>query len=423
VPDVNGLVAGEARQLLALSRRGLLLAVGGRERAPAWSRWRPTLWVAVFWAGIAVLILAGFNAVAVAITLALHGGSAHVGPWDSPLSLAGIGVLLVGARRPLTGWRIAVALAIVVPLLPGGFADVSPRIGLPIVVLFAVAGWVNGRDAIWGMWLIQLVPLWLWMRHGGPGRPLLISSILALLALAVDAFTARRRTERALTAQTEQTELEIARRTGMEERNRIARELHDVVAHHMSLIAVQAETAPYRIGDLPDPVHAEFSALSAAARDALNDMRRLLGVLRGQEPAARAPTPQYDEIPQLVATARHAGLPVSLSMPVEDTQVPIPVGVCTYRIIQEALANASRHSPGADVAIRIHREQGRLALEICNGPPAERPAPSSEQDGAGHGLTGMRERAAMLGGVLHAGPCSDGGFTVSVSLPLLVEAC
>jgi signal transduction histidine kinase len=113
---------------------------------------------------------------------------------------------------------------------------------------------------------------------------------------------------------------------------------------------------------------------------------------------------------------------VTLSMPVDDTEVPIAVGVCTYRIIQEALANAGRHSPGADVTIRINREQGKLLLEICNGPAAERPAPSSEQDGAGHGLTEMRERAAMLGGVLHAGPCPDGGFTVSVSLPFLVEA-
>src|SRR6202044_387599 len=133
--------------------------------------------------------------------------------------------------------------------------------------------------------------------------------VFAAAAIAVDSMGSRRRAQHALAAQTERAEKEQARRAVLEERTRIARELHDVVAHHMSLIAVRAETAPYRLAGLPDPVRTEFLALSGAAGGGLVDMRRLLGVLRQEQQAGLAPQPQLADLPVLVESARLAGVP------------------------------------------------------------------------------------------------------------------
>ena len=209
----------------------------------------------------------------------------------------------------------------------------------------------------------------------------------------------------------------------LEERGRIARELHDVVAHHMSLIAVQAETAPYRLSGLPEPARAEFAALSAAAREALADMRRLLGVLRHDQPAPRAPQPQMADLPTLVDAARRAGLPVELSVAPAVGQVPSGVAVCAYRIVQESLSNASQHAPGAAVTVSVGQDGSAVLLQVANGPAAAWNGPAGTGPAgnglkAGHGLTGMRERVALLGGSLSAGPAPGGGFVVSARLPL-----
>src|SRR3984885_6032285 len=144
-----------------------------------------------------------------------------------------------------------------------------------------------------------------------------------------------------------------AARAVLEERPRIARELHDVVAHHMSLIAVRAETASYRLPGLPESAQAEFGSLSEEAREGLAEMRRLLAVLRDDQPAALAPQPQLADLPVLVDTARKAGLSVELSVPVSLHQVPSGIGLCAYRIVQESLANASQHAPGAAVTVSV----------------------------------------------------------------------
>jgi signal transduction histidine kinase len=233
----------------------------------------------------------------------------------------------------------------------------------------------------------------------------------------VDSIGLRLRAQRALAAQTERTEAERARLALLEERARIARELHDVVAHHMSLIAVQAETAPYRLTDLPVTARAEFGSLSAAARAALSDMRQLLGVLRQDEPARLSPQPQLSELPLLVDAARRAGVAVELSVPAALESVPAGVGVCAYRIVQESLSNASQHAPGAAVTVSVGQDSGSVQLRVANGPggPADR---RPDDRPPGQGLTGMRERVALLGGSLSAGPASDGGFVVSAVIPL-----
>ena len=243
-------------------------------------------------------------------------------------------------------------------------------------------------------------------------------------AIAVDSIGSRLRAQRALAAQTERAEAEQERRAVLEERTRIARELHDVVAHHMSLIAVQAETAPYRLSGLPEPVRAEFAALSAAAREALADMRRLLGVLRHDQPAPRAPQPQLADLPALVDAARRAGVPVELSVARRAGPGAVRgrrcarTGSCRSRCPTPASTRPARRSP-----CRWARTRARC----CSGWPTARPRPerASWEPGPpgtgsrpGHGLTGMRERVALLGGSLSAGPAPGGGFVVSARLPL-----
>jgi signal transduction histidine kinase len=269
------------------------------------------------------------------------------------------------------------------------------------------------------MWALSLIPWWLWLTADVPdlNGPASVTVVFTAAAIAVDSIGSRLRAQRALAAQTERAEAERARRAVLEERTRIARELHDVVAHHMSLIAVRAETAPYRLAGLPEPARAEFGSLSEEAREALADMRRLLGVLRHDQPAALAPQPRLADLPALVDAARQAGLSVELSAPAALDQVPSGVGVCAYRIVQESLSNASQHAPGAAVTVSVDRDSGAVLLRVANGPGGSA-NPFENEHGPGHGLTGMRERVALLGGSLSAGPAPDGGFVVSAVLPL-----
>jgi signal transduction histidine kinase len=184
---------------------------------------------------------------------------------------------------------------------------------------------------------------------------------------------------------------------------------------------VRAETAPYRLAGLPAPVAEEFGSLSATAREALADMRRLLGVLRQDEPAALAPQPQLGDLPVLVEAARQAGVPVALSSPPACDRVPPGVGVCAYRIVQESLSNASRHAPGAPVTVSVDHDARAVLLRVANG-PGQNPEGSWPTAGAGQGLAGMRERVALLGGSLSAGRSPDGGFVVAAVLPLHAAA-
>jgi len=269
------------------------------------------------------------------------------------------------------------------------------------------------------MWALSLIPWWLWLAADVPdlNGPAAATIIFTVVTVAVDSLGSRLRAQRALATQTEHTEVERARRAVLEERTRIARELHDVVAHHMSLIAVRAETAPYRLSGLSEPARAEFAALSEVARESMAEMRRLLGVLRHDQAPALAPQPQLADLPALVDAARRAGVAVELSVPAALGQVPSGVGVCAYRIVQESLSNASQHAPGAAVTVSLDHDSGAILLRVANGPGG--PSGSAQNDrGPGHGLTGMRERVTLLGGSLSAGPAPDGGFVVCAVLPL-----
>jgi signal transduction histidine kinase len=400
-----------ARVAAGRAWHGLIQVLTGPEPPPVW-RWHSPQERRAAYAALAVATLA--LCVVDLAGIATWGQLLLAVPVVAPLPLA--------ARYPMLAWRIGWLALLLAPLVPaawrGGWPWGAGQI-LALLGAFCLAGIRQRRPALWWMWALTLIPWWLWLAADvpNPNGPAGATIIFTAVAVAVDSIGSRLRAQRALAAQTERTEAERAQRAVLEERTRIARELHDVVAHHMSLIAVRAETAPYRLPGLSETARAEFGALSEVAREALAEMRRLLGVLRHDQPAALAPQPQLTDLPALIDAARQAGVPVELSAPLALDRVPPGVGVCAYRIVQESLSNASQHAPGAAVIVSVGQEAGAVLLRVANGPSGTAGS-SGDEDGPGHGLTGMRERVALLGGSLSAGRSPNGGFVVSAVLPV-----
>jgi signal transduction histidine kinase len=416
--------------------RGLIQVLVGPDAAPTWWRppWQHRSYIAL---SVTTLVLGVGNLASVHSQPTVAGlappsscrvppcYSLHypaLGPGPLLLAVAVVTPLLLAARYPLLAWRIGWVALLLSPLAPGQWRGGWPWGLAQLVVMaavFGVAGVRYGRPVLWWMWALSLIPWWLWLARdlADLNGPIGATIVVTAATIALDSIASRWRAQRALAAQTERAELERARRAVLEERARIARELHDVVAHHMSLIAVRAETAPYRLSDLPESARAEFASLSDVAREALTEMRRLLGVLRHDQPAGLAPQPRLSDIPALVDAARRAGVSVELTVSPALDLVPSGVAVCAYRIVQESLSNSSQHAPGAAVTVSVGHDAGAVLLRVANGPggPA---GPSRNEHGPGHGLTGMHERVALLGGSLSAGPAPDGGFVVSAVLPL-----
>jgi signal transduction histidine kinase len=338
------------------------------------------------------------------------------------VALAVVAPLLMAIRYPLLGWRIGWLGLLLVPLLHErwwGGLEWDPVQILVLLTVLCLAGIRHERPVLCWLWALTLVPWWFWAARDGLNVVIatLGSVVFLAMAVAVDRVGSERRAWQALADQADQTELERARLAVLEQRTRFARELHDVVAHHMSLMAIRAESAPHRLGALPEPVRAEFGSLSGSAREALADMRRLLSVLRSDQPAAHAPQPGLEDLPGLIGAARQAGMTVELSAPPALDQVPPSAGLCAYRIVQEALSNAGRHAAGAPVVIAVGCTGDTVMLHVTNGPGLPT-GPRSNGHRPGHGLTGMRERAELLGGSLSAGPAPGGGFAVSAMIPL-----
>ncbi|PUB26151.1 signal transduction histidine kinase [Promicromonospora sp. AC04] len=210
---------------------------------------------------------------------------------------------------------------------------------------------------------------------------------------------------------------EAGRRRELEERNRIARELHDVVAHSMSVITVQASTARYRQPGLDEAAQQEFEEIAASSRRALGEMRGLLGILRGQDTAPTAPLPGLPDVAGLIDSTRASGVEITYAG--TDAVVPDAVGLTGFRVVQEALSNALRHAPGSSIAVTVAiTDDGHdLRVRVTNSAPARSDEPTP---GAQLGLAGIRERAAAFGGKVAAGPTPDGGFQLTATLPVVV---
>jgi signal transduction histidine kinase len=355
--------------------------------------------------------------------------------------LTASGTLPVAIRRhrPLLAWQVVLVSVVATSgwftpamsdaaqgtsgtLLP---VLVAPQVIAYVLCLYTVASRTT-RTVTAGVWLWSLIGLLVIsvaaMPIGLQNAAVWTWSIVmvTLVPLFGHNVRTRRRVEADLQVQQRRNEEEQAARATLEERSRIARELHDVVAHNMSVIAIQAEAAPLRSPDDARALTAELATIRATALETLTEMRRILGVLRNpDEHADTAPAPGIDQLEALVEKVAAAGRDVRMT--VSGTPVPVPpgVGVSVYRIVQESLSNALRHAPGAaaTVALTYDDTPPAVRVRVENGPsPADPPA--GDRPGARHGLVGMRERAAMLRGTLTAGPTADGGFVVEAILPL-----
>jgi signal transduction histidine kinase len=232
----------------------------------------------------------------------------------------------------------------------------------------------------------------------------------------------RRRQEAVVTAQQRAAELEqareeLARRAVTEERLRIARELHDVVAHSMSIIAVQSGVGVHVLDTRPEEARKALVAVEATSRQALVEMRRLLGVLRQEaEPrGSLAPAPGLAEVEALAAEVARAGVRVEVRIEGTPSELPAGLDLSAYRIVQEALTNVVRHAGPATARVTVRHSPGQVAVEVVDDGGGAR---AGDPGHAGHGLAGMRERAALYGGTLEASPLPGGGFRVAATLPV-----
>lgn len=368
------------------------------------------------WARPLVLTL-GIGTLAIAGTIA----SEHLHP-EQRLTGLGIGLVAVSAAMILIARRLPIAafgVALAATLLYSYLANPedSPHfLGLLIVAYLVGAPESRLRTsslafatlASFGV-LSAVVPVdpmgWAW-----PGLAFVI--VAALVAGQLAAELSSRVERRDLESREEE-----ARRRVTDERLRIARELHDVIAHSISMINVQASVALHVIDAQPAQARAALITIKAASHDVLRDLRDTLGVLRDIDAAEdRAPVPRLDELDALVANVRRSGVDVTLLGGLPG-RLPAQVDLAAYRIIQEALTNVVRHAPGAATRVALSRETMALVVDVENDSPARAGDPP-ERAGVGFGLIGMRERVRAAGGDLETGPTRGGGFRVTARLPL-----
>jgi signal transduction histidine kinase len=326
--------------------------------------------------------------------------------------------LALRTRFPLSAWAFSAAALIWTSLVipPGSLGGPDfPAAGALVYGLCLYAVTVRCRPRIVVGAAALTVAGAVFIDPGSTPSAVFLTAVAILLGVVI---RVRRSGERQLE---EQERRHSGERALLEERQRIARELHDVVAHHMSVIAIQAEAAPYKTADPPPELVESFVEIRASALAGLAELRRVLGVLRtsGQD---TTPQPGLADLDALLDSARSGGVSVTVTR--SGNPVPLPEGVdlSAYRIVQEALSNAMRHAPGSHVRLHLAYRPDALALEIGND-AALKAVPVLVASGeraaeGGQGLVGMRERATMLGGSLEAGPTADGGFRVTAVLPV-----
>jgi signal transduction histidine kinase len=321
--------------------------------------------------------------------------------------------LLATKRFPF----LAAAAASLLTLVILGSSNTTVTLSALGVLVYAIGHLVARRGLLVAAPLVFLFFVHAVLPFDGGGADLAsIGPFLLVAAAALVGESNRKRTE-AVTAldETQAAMAESVReQTAMEERAAIARELHDIVAHHLSMIAVQSETARMTSPKLSADARGRFEAIAQTARDALTETRRLLGVLREDVggDAERAPQPGLDQLAELVDTARDAGSNVRLILQGKVVQLPAGIELAAYRIVQEALTNARRHAPGADVDVEVTYGTDALKLRVRDYGPGP-----AEELLAGHGLVGMRDRATIAGGTFACGAADGSGFAVDVELP------
>jgi signal transduction histidine kinase len=346
-----------------------------------------------------------------------HHGQATAGIATYVLLAIG-GASLIARRRYPVG---VLAVTLAVAIWPG-VASQAHLIWLALIVAFftavqarqraaAIAALVIGYVAsVWPPWLIGSPG------HASAGFAVWLAVVLLFLLAVAEVIRARGQRTAALELSREE---ELRRRAG-EERMRIARDLHDVVAHNISVINVQANTALHLMDRQPDRARSALTTINEVSGQALVELRSVLGVLRAvDEGAPRAPAPGLARLGDLADTAAAAGLAIQVEESGQRVPLPADVDLAAYRIVQEALTNSARHSGGTKAIIRIAYREDALVVEVDDDggrrPPERSPG---QPHGTGSGIAGMTERAAALGGTLQARPRPGGGFAVQARLPL-----
>jgi signal transduction histidine kinase len=334
------------------------------------------------------------------------------------LLAAGPLALVERRRRPVPVLAVVFATTLVYVVI--GYT--SGPIFLSLIVAFGTAVVAGYRTVGWLIVLAGWAMFsWLPATIGHEGAPT-VQQVLALgawlLVLLAAAEGLRLRRERAADAQRQREQK--AQRSADEERLRIARELHDVLAHNISLINVQSGVALHLLDQQPDQARSALAAINEASADALREMRAVLGVLRRvDEPAPRAPAAGIDRLDALVDRSAAAGLTVDVEIEGEPRALPASVDLAAYRIVQESLTNVARHADSRAATVRLVYRADGLTVQVdddgCGGVDAER-------SNGGNGIIGMRERATALGGELEAGPRPEGGYRVRARLPVRESA-
>jgi signal transduction histidine kinase len=317
--------------------------------------------------------------------------------------------LVLRTRFPATAWAASAVSVVWVSTAIGPrtlSATVYPVAGLLVYGLCLYAVGVRGKG-----WFVLCVAAVTLLGAIAVDTRTAAGAILAAIPLLSGAIVRARRSGRAELAQ--QARSLEGERALLQERQRIARELHDIVAHHMSVIAIQAEAGPRKVADPPPELAESFADIRASALSGLDELRRLLGVLRSRS-ADTAPQPGLAELEGLLDSARSGGVRVTSSVSGTARALPQGIDLSAYRILQEALSNVMRHAPGSAVRVELAYAPSALVIKVRNDACAVQ---DGDSGAAGHGLIGMRERAGMLGGHLEAGPTEDGGFLVTAVLP------
>ncbi|MFJ7148104.1 sensor histidine kinase [Streptomyces sp. NPDC100445] len=343
-----------------------------------------------------------------------------------PLSLL---LMLVGAAALVPRRRHAkavLALTGTVSVIECVTGDPRAPVAMSAVVALYTVAATTDRATTWRLGLLTMTVLTAAAVFAGP-LPWYAQENLGVLAwtgigaTAGDAVRSRRAVVQAIrdrAERAERTREEEARRRVAEERLRIARDLHDVVAHHIALVNVQAGVAAHVMDRRPDQAKEALAHVREAGRSALNELRATVGLLRqsGDPEAPTEPAPGLDRLEDLLATFRSAGLPVRAIGADRAAGLPAAVDLAAYRIVQEALTNVRKHAgPGAGAEVSFVRAGPDVEVTVLDDGPGQPGAPA---DGGGHGLIGMRERVTALGGTLTTGPRPGGGFRVHAILPV-----
>jgi signal transduction histidine kinase len=340
-------------------------------------------------------------------------------------ALLALGPLALVLRRRYVREVLAFVFAVTAAYVARGY-PLGPNflsLGIAIVSALFAGERVLAWAAVGAGWLLFLGLPWALGHSGGP-KVLAALAIAAWLLVAL-ASAESMRSRREHFAEARRTRELQARRQADEERLRIAQELHDVLAHNISLINVQSGVALHLMDEKPEQVRIALTAINEASADALREVRSVLGVLRGtDEQAPRAPTAGLDRLDELVARTTAAGVGVTLQVHGERRPLPASIDLAAFRIVQEALTNIVRHAEAGAATIELTYGPDELTVQVDDvghGPDASggrREVPVLDDEGGGNGIPGMRERAVALGGTFDAGRRSNGGFRVRARIPL-----